>query len=233
MLVHESIPTDPTTTDAAWMNEALAAAGVADGASVVDVRFTGIADSRTQQVLYTRGWSTMTNASFEAPEQTGVHAAVSQAVYRPGVSTVSTTTEFTPWKDTVLGIGSRGVAVRVLQRALGGVAVDGVFDTVTRDKVLVLQRTAGLEQTGVVGGAEWDALEARHHPFTGDRATVLRPGDTGPRVAVVQRLLHVPVTGVYDEVTRQAVKAAQGRAGLASTGVIASRTWSMFDTLTA
>jgi peptidoglycan hydrolase-like protein with peptidoglycan-binding domain len=44
-------------------------------------------------------------------------------------------------------------------------------------------------------------------------------------------VLGLRVTGVFDERTRQAVKAAQGRAGLASTGVVASRTWSLFDRL--
>jgi hypothetical protein len=34
-------------------------------------------------------------------------------------------------------------------------------------------------------------------------------------------------------VTREAVKAAQAGAGLASTGVVASRTWSLFDRLSA
>lgn len=187
----------------------------------VGLSATGIADSRTQQLLYTRGWttvSTVSNASFTST---------------PGVSTVSTTTAFTTYKDTVLGLGTRGAAVRVLQRALGGLAVDGVFDAITRDKVVALQRSAGLAQTGIADGDVWDVLEARHNPFAGERTTVLRPGDSGPRVSAVQRLLHVPETGVYDEPTRQAVKAAQHRAGLASTGVVASRTWSLFDTLSA
>jgi peptidoglycan hydrolase-like protein with peptidoglycan-binding domain len=39
------------------------------------------------------------------------------------------------------------------------------------------------------------------------------------------------VTGVFDSATRDAVKAAQARGGLASTGVVASRTWALFDGL--
>ena len=50
------------------------------------------------------------------------------------MATVSTATSFTPYKDLVLAMGSRGAAVRTLQRALGGVAVDGVFGSVTRTR---------------------------------------------------------------------------------------------------
>ncbi|HEX5968491.1 MAG TPA: peptidoglycan-binding protein [Intrasporangium sp.] len=151
----------------------------------------------------------------------------------PAVATVSTTTSFTPYKHLVLSAGSRGAAVRTLQRALGGVAVDGVFGSVTRDRVIGLQRSLALEATGVVTPGLWDVLEARDFPFVRQRTTVLRLGDNGPQVAAVQQVLGVRVTGVFDGRTRQAVKAAQARAGLASTGVVASRTWSLFDRLSA
>lgn len=52
-------------------------------------------------------------------------------------------------------------------------------------------------------------------------------------VHAVQRLLGVPETGCYDLTTREAVTAVQARAGLASTGVDASRTWSLYDRLSA
>ena len=203
----------------------------------VGISVTGIADNRTQQLLYTRGWSTVTGAAYTAPadQQEGqiVTALATEAATSPAFSTMSTTTAFTPFKDTVLAVGSRGAGVRVLQRALGGIAVDGVFGSVTRDRVAALQRSLALPQTGVVTTDLWAALETQQFPFFQDRASVLRPGDTGPRVEAVQRLLHVKVTGVFDEQTRSAVKAAQSRAGLASTGVVASRTWSLFDRLSA
>jgi len=203
----------------------------------VGLSATGIADNRTQQLLYTRGWSTVTGAAYTAPadQQEGeiVTALATEAALSPAVSTMSTTTAFTPFKDTVLAVGSRGAGVRVLQRALGGIAVDGVFGSVTRDRVTALQRSLALPQTGVVTPDLWAALESQQFPFFQDRASVLRPGDLGPRVEAIQRLLHVKVTGVFDEQTRSAVKAAQSRAGLASTGVVASRTWSLFDRLSA
>jgi peptidoglycan hydrolase-like protein with peptidoglycan-binding domain len=151
----------------------------------------------------------------------------------PGVASVDVGTTYTAYKSLMLAPGSRGAAVRVLQRALGGLAVDGVFGTVTRDKVVSLQRSLAVPQTGVVTPELWDVFEARDFPFVADRSTVLRAGDTGPQVVAVQRLLGVRQTGVFDLATREAVKAAQARAGLASTGVVASRTWSLFDRLSA
>jgi peptidoglycan hydrolase-like protein with peptidoglycan-binding domain len=150
-----------------------------------------------------------------------------------GVASVDIGTSYTAYKSLTLATGSRGAAVRVLQRALGGLAVDGVFGAVTRDKVASLQRSLALPQTGVVTPEVWDVLEARDFPFVADRSTVLRAGDTGPQVVAVQRLLGVRQTGVFDLATREAVKTAQARAGLASTGVVASRTWSLFDRLSA
>ncbi|WP_083283625.1 peptidoglycan-binding protein [Humibacillus sp. DSM 29435] len=150
-----------------------------------------------------------------------------------GVSTVSFSTSYTEHKHTVVGMGARGFVVRLLQLALGAVAVDGVFGTVTRDRVMALQRSMAQPATGIVTPELWDVLEARDFPFVHQRASVLRVGDSGPEVIAVQRVLGVATTGVYDLDTREAVKAAQSQAGLASTGVVASRTWSLFDRLSA
>jgi peptidoglycan hydrolase-like protein with peptidoglycan-binding domain len=103
----------------------------------------------------------------------------------------------------------------------------------TQRAVTALQVAEALSATGVVTPEVWDVLEQRDFPFVGNRATVLRPGDSGPAVAEVQRVLGLPATGTYDAATRDAVKSAQARAGLASTGVVASRTWSLFDRLSA
>jgi peptidoglycan hydrolase-like protein with peptidoglycan-binding domain len=199
---------------------------------------TGVADNRTQQLLYTRGWSAVVPASATVQREAEVMTAFASVPTgaipaSAAVATVSTATSFTPYKDLVLSVGSRGAAVRTLQRALGGVAVDGVFGSVTRARVIGQQRSLALPETGVVTPGLWDALEARQFPFVGQRTTVLRLGDTGPQVAAVQRVLGVQVTGVFDERTRSAVKEAQAKAGLASTGVVASRTWTLFDRLSA
>jgi peptidoglycan hydrolase-like protein with peptidoglycan-binding domain len=244
---------------------------------------TGVADARTQQTLFLRGWTgtaravvlvsppspspagavstvsavstdgttrpTVTSADLPTTRTTSTTAtsttsttgrgpamtayASTSSRTSPGVASVDVGTTYTAYKSLMLAPGSRGAAVRVLQRALGGLAVDGVFGTVTRDKVVSLQRSLAVPQTGVVTPELWDVLEARDFPFVADRSTVLRAGDTGPQVVAVQRLLGVRQTGVFDLATREAVKAAQARAGLASTGVVASRTWSLFDRLSA
>ena len=214
---------------------------------------TGVADSRTQQTLVTHGWTATATATATArtvaltrpagSEQPGedtlmtayarTSSTSSTVPSSPGVARVDVATSYTAYKSLTLASGSRGAAVRVLQRALGGLAVDGVFGAVTRDKVVSLQRSLALPQTGVVTPELWDVLEARDFPFVANRSTVLRAGDAGPQVLAVQRLLGVAQTGVFDLATREAVKAAQARAGLASTGVVASRTWSLFDRLSA
>ncbi len=208
---------------------------------------TGVADSRTQQTLVTRGWTatartvalTQPTGSAQPGEDIVMTAYASSSTSgtwstsSPGVAKVDVATSYTAYKSLTLATGSRGAAVRVLQRALGGLAVDGVFGAVTRDKVVSLQRSLALPQTGVVTPELWDVLEARDFPFVADRSTVLRAGDSGPQVVAVQRLLGVAQTGVFDLATCEAVKAAQARAGLASTGVVASRTWSLFDRLSA
>ena len=201
---------------------------------------TGVADSRTQQVLYTRGWSSVVPASLTSTTTRGEPMMAVFASARdtgtptiPGISRVQIDTDYTPFKHLTLGVGSRGAAVRALQRGLGGLAVDGVLGSVTQEKVAALQRSLALPATGIVTPEVWQVLEARDFPFVTSRSTVLREGDRGPQVVAVQRVLGVRATGVFDHVTREAVKAAQARAGLASTGVVASRTWSLFDRLSA
>jgi peptidoglycan hydrolase-like protein with peptidoglycan-binding domain len=108
-----------------------------------------------------------------------------------------------------------------------------MFGVVTERAVMGLQRSQAMPATGVVTPDLWDVLEQRDFPFIEERTTVLRPGDSGPAVARVQRILGVPTTGWFDAVTRDAVKQAQAVAGLASTGIIASRTWSLLDRLSA
>jgi peptidoglycan hydrolase-like protein with peptidoglycan-binding domain len=224
----------PTT---AWFGT-MTEARVKQYQKFIGVKVTGVADPQTQQLLFTKGWSTTATVGYVEPEVPEVPAARAFAVLRqptvtPAVATVSTTTAYTPYKDVVLAVGARGAAVRFLQRALGGLAVDGIFGTMTQRMVRALQIAEAMPATGVVTPEVWDVLEQRDFPFAANRATVLRPGDTGPAVAEIQRVLGVPVTGTYDAATRDAVKAAQARAGLASTGVVASRTWSLFDRLSA
>ena len=104
------------------------------------------------------------------------------AVPTRAVATISTATSYTPYKDVVLAMGSRGAAVRTLQRALGGVAVDGVFGSVTRDRVIGQQRSLALPETGVVTPDLWDVLEAREFPFVASARRCSDSGTAGRRL---------------------------------------------------
>lgn len=57
----------------------------------------------------------------------------------------------------VLGYGSEGEAVRVLQRALG-IKEDGHFGPATRDAVIEFQTKYGLTADGVVGAVTWGKI---------------------------------------------------------------------------
>ena len=54
--------------------------------------------------------------------------------------------------------GDKGQQVRALQKLLGGIAVDGVFGTVTKTAVEAYQRQYQLSMDGVVGAKTWGAL---------------------------------------------------------------------------
>jgi peptidoglycan hydrolase-like protein with peptidoglycan-binding domain len=149
---------------------------------------------------------------------------------RPASSTPSAvTTPYTALKQTTLRIGSRGSAVKTLQRALGGLAVDGAFGQRTARAVAAFQRAHHLKATGVVTTSVWAALEMRDYPLLPYRATVLRIGSRGPAVMALQKALGIPADGHFGPQTQAAVKAAQGRAHLARTGVVAARTWAAIE----
>lgn len=59
---------------------------------------------------------------------------------------------------TTLRYGSGGELVQVLQRRIGGVAVDGSFGNATLARVKAYQSSKGLPSTGVVDAATWSAL---------------------------------------------------------------------------
>ncbi|KQU69396.1 hypothetical protein ASD62_16270 [Phycicoccus sp. Root563] len=136
-----------------------------------------------------------------------------------------TATPYTALMSTVLRTGSRGDAVKVLQRALGGLAVDGAYGARTASAVSAFQRSHHLGDTGVTDSKVWKALEARDYPLRGYYSTVVKKGSKGAAVVALQKALHVGADGDFGPQTEAAVKALQGRAKLARTGVVATVTW--------
>ena len=69
------------------------------------------------------------------------------------------------------------------------------------------------------------ALVARY------RNLILVPGSRGPAVSVVQHLLGIPATGVFDAATVAAVKQFQGSHGIGRTGNVGPYTWTALSQL--
>jgi hypothetical protein len=59
----------------------------------------------------------------------------------------------------ILKEGSKGAAVKILQKQLGGLTADGDFGPNTKKAVIAFQLKHGLKAEGVVGPATWNALE--------------------------------------------------------------------------
>jgi peptidoglycan hydrolase-like protein with peptidoglycan-binding domain len=132
-------------------------------------------------------------------------------------------------KATTLRIGSKGTAVSVLQKGLGGVAVDGNFGPATEARVKAVRATLGLPVIGVADAALWEKLEAREHPLLTYWRTSLKVGSTGAAVVALQKALKITADGNFGSGTLAAVKAAQARAKLTQTGVVALLTWQAIE----
>ncbi|MBM6400975.1 peptidoglycan-binding domain-containing protein [Phycicoccus sonneratiae] len=169
-------------------------------------------------VIDAKDWKVLAGGSSAAK-------TVAPATAAPASSSAVTATEFTPVKGTTLRTGSTGSAVKVLQQALGGLAVDGRYSSATQARVVSFQRAAGLKATGVVDRATWDAVERSAHPLLPYWNTVLRRGSHGAGVVALQKALRITADGSYGPATEAAVKAAQKASHLAQTGVVATLTW--------
>lgn len=160
-------------------------------------------------------------------------------------------------------LGSFGEDVRTIQRQLNRIgrnypavsprlAEDGVFDVNTELAVQNFQRIFNLTPDGIVGKATWYRIKSIYNAVKGiaelqsegltlseiDRIfpEVLREGDTGNSVRIIQYFLSViayfndriptpPFDGVFGATTRNAVEAFQTSEGLAADGVVGRETW--------
>lgn len=136
----------------------------------------------------------------------------------------SVVTALTRYKRVRLGWGSRGPAVRALQRALRAPA-ESRYRTATRRAVVALQRRTRLPQTGVTDVRTWNRAEEFAYPWVGHRNTVLRRGSRGAAVIALQRALRVTPDGAFGPVTAAAVAALQAGYGLPADGVVSRSTW--------
>ncbi|MDO5504130.1 MAG: peptidoglycan-binding protein, partial [Actinomycetia bacterium] len=145
--------------------------------------------------------------------------------------------------------GASGAAVTALQRALGGIEVDGSFGPATERAVLAYQRANALRGTGVVTADMWNALMGRDYPRVGDEAAApapkptppaadepneldqfagqtLRRGSRGDAVVVLQTALgDVEVDGSFGPATEARVVAFQRSKDLTANGIVTGEVW--------
>lgn len=156
---------------------------------------------------------------------------------------------------SILRAGSQGAEVSELQSTLKLLgyftgSVNGVFEESTDRAVRRFQQAAGIESDGVVGSATWNRLfptsepvaansaprptapvQTRTEPAATGEFPILRRGARGEAVRGLQSRLKAigvyngEVDGVFGAGTEAAVKAAQGKFGLAADGVVGGATW--------
>ncbi|VXD22910.1 peptidoglycan-binding domain-containing protein [Planktothrix paucivesiculata] len=178
----------------------------------------------------------------------------SQGIPATGVATSTTLVALSvpsvpsaPLSDTVLRLGSRGAAVRVLQAQLQSLGyytgiVDGVFDQSTQRAVVNFQRANRITATGEVGPTTafyivsatttTQTLQPRPIaivqnqtiPITNSLSTISL-GDAGPEVRKIQRRLRElnyyngPINGFFDYATQDALIRFQESRGVTVTGI--------------
>lgn len=141
----------------------------------------------------------------------------------------------TPGGYVGLRLGSRGDAVKAVQRAIMATGLylrggaDGAFGTATQSALMLVQRVNGIPTTGVVDAATVRVLQLeRAAPTT---PAMLQRGARGNAVKLLQQqLLSAGIRfaggadGIFGPATEAAVRQFQSSKGLAVTGRVDERT---------
>lgn len=175
------------------------------------------------------------------------------------------------YPGTPLQLGSQGNDVLVLKTMINRVSqsypaipklfpVTNVFDEDTQQAVITFQKIFNLTPDGIVGKATWYKLVylyvgtnqlselvsmgQQFQTFSFQYPGILRPGDRGPDVRILQYMLAltaefdealtpISVDGVFGPSTTQAVREFQLRKGLQVDGIAGPDTWySLYNTYT-
>jgi len=115
--------------------------------------------------------------------------------------------------------GDRGEEVKKIQKALGGLTVDGIFGPATEARVKAFQRAMGIATDGIVGPV------TRKYLFPAYPGVLLKRGSRGTWVKRVQWALGVTVDGVFGPKTEATVKAFQKKEKISVDGIVGPVTW--------
>jgi peptidoglycan hydrolase-like protein with peptidoglycan-binding domain len=137
-----------------------------------------------------------------------------------------------------LSMESEGRQVELLQKALGGIKVDGIFGPETEQAVRTFQASRGLTVDGVAGPATSAALRGQAPAVASSvslrsdiSGTPAAQGGGAPEqvpghaVARLQSALRLAVDGEFGPATEAAVRRLQARHGLAVDGIVGPATW--------
>ncbi|HEX7609790.1 MAG TPA: peptidoglycan-binding protein [Solirubrobacteraceae bacterium] len=178
--------------------------------------------------------------------------ASGQGSLAAGAPEPATTTEH----SIVLTSGSEGRQVQLLQAALGGIQVDGVYGPETEEAVRTFQAAKGLTVDGIAGPQTTAALRGGSTAFASNVSNVLpesssgsgssakvataakahgteaASGESGEKgagdpVARLQNALHLSADGNFGPETEAAVRRLQARHGLTVDGVVGPETWAI------
>jgi peptidoglycan hydrolase-like protein with peptidoglycan-binding domain len=165
-----------------------------------------------------------------------------------------------------LGVGDEGIGVQSIQYYLAVIAYfndsiptppfDGIFGEATEQSVKAFQRELGLEPSGIVDRATWNAIVKRYDEViaalpsavgeesaaTAYPGSFLSLGRQGEEVLRLQRFIndaaarysYVPAVaedGIFGQSTERAVKAIQENSGIDPTGAVGPVTWERIVTL--
>jgi peptidoglycan hydrolase-like protein with peptidoglycan-binding domain len=215
-----------TTLRRGSTGEAVKALQQAIGGLAVDGAFGPLTEARVEEYQKSKG----------LPVTGVVDAAVWNALMGKSTSGDSTTTTnpLAQYADVTLKLWSRGEAVKALQKALGGLTVDGVFGPLTEGRVKEYQKSKGLTVNGVVDSKVWNALMGKttsgSSSSTPDLSkyvdTTLRRGSTGKAVTALQKAIGgLTADGIFGPLTEGRVKEYQKSKGLTVNGVVDSKVW--------
>ncbi len=143
-----------------------------------------------------------------------------------------------PYTAVTLRRGSSGAAVKALQKAIGGLTVDGSFGPATDARVKAYQKSKALSVNGVVDRKVWFALmgavvapapaaaKPASSPLAKYAGLTLKLWSRGEAVKALQKAIGgLVVDGSYGRLTEARVKAYQKSKGLAATGVTDAKVW--------